>query len=257
MPTVTRDHSAIHYTVTGDGDGLPLICLHGGACRGSDFDAIADALRSQRQVVSVDLRGHGRSVASQGPYDPVTLAGDALAIVDELGLGPVVVVGHSLGGAIALAMVQRGGDVAAIVSIDAPLVLSEGMGDGMRQLVGAYEAGHGAPAFRQFMQSVVGFGGDERARHQMLEGLCESRDEVVHPLVEAVVLFDGTEALERSDFPILQIDAGFGVCDLERLLALRPNAWTAKTAGTGHYPHVESPAQIVAMMRHFFDHHDL
>jgi len=83
------------------GDGPPLLLLHpNGFCAGV-FDPLARRLRGEYRVVGVDLRGHGSS-DDPGTVDRlgyVDCAGDALAVLDHLGIDEVVALGESLGGA--------------------------------------------------------------------------------------------------------------------------------------------------------------
>jgi pimeloyl-ACP methyl ester carboxylesterase len=91
------------------GDGPPLLLLHpNGFCAGF-FDPLAQELRRDFRPVGVDVRGHG---ASERPADLAdctfpNATGDALAVLDALGLDDVVALGHSMGGAIAILLDER------------------------------------------------------------------------------------------------------------------------------------------------------
>jgi pimeloyl-ACP methyl ester carboxylesterase len=82
------------------GDGPPLVLLHpNGFCAGV-FDPLARLLRDEYRPIAVDLRGHGTSDAP-ATYEQcgfVAAAGDAVAMLDGLGLEEVVLLGESLGG---------------------------------------------------------------------------------------------------------------------------------------------------------------
>ncbi|MBY6412804.1 3-oxoadipate enol-lactonase [Rhodococcus sp. BP-252] len=67
----------------------------------SMWDAQVEALSDHLDVIAVDLRGHGTSPVSIGPYTVAELADDVLALLDSLGREHVHLVGLSLGGAIA------------------------------------------------------------------------------------------------------------------------------------------------------------
>jgi pimeloyl-ACP methyl ester carboxylesterase len=84
---------------TGAGDGAPLLLLHGMGATAEVFRGVAD--RAGRPCVLVDLPGHGRSPWS-APYDLGQLCSAVAGAVPEL--ADAVVVGHSLGGVIALAL---------------------------------------------------------------------------------------------------------------------------------------------------------
>ncbi|HTJ35233.1 MAG TPA: alpha/beta hydrolase [Dactylosporangium sp.] len=104
---------------TDSGSGPPMVLLHGGGSGRATWDAFTRSVTGYR-VVAPDLRGHGDS-----PRSPVyTLsdhADDVLELLDELALGPAVLVGHSLGGHAATLVAQRHPDrVARLVLEDPP-----------------------------------------------------------------------------------------------------------------------------------------
>jgi pimeloyl-ACP methyl ester carboxylesterase len=80
-----------------------VIFIHGSVLRMEVWHYQMEALQGHRLVFS-DLRGHGKSTKGEASYSISTLAGDLLATIDELGLEEVVVVGHSVGGQIAMQM---------------------------------------------------------------------------------------------------------------------------------------------------------
>lgn len=80
------------------GLGRPcLLLLHGLLGRASHWAETARRLSPRYRVLALDQRGHGRSDKPGGPYTPDAYAADAIAAVEQLGLGPVTLVGHSMG----------------------------------------------------------------------------------------------------------------------------------------------------------------
>jgi len=94
------------------GKGKPVVLIHGGAVSFQnnyvDFGWIERLNESGLQVIGLDLRGHGKSDKPQdaGSYGTKNLASDVLAVMDELDLDNVSVVGYSLGSAVALHLIQ-------------------------------------------------------------------------------------------------------------------------------------------------------
>jgi pimeloyl-ACP methyl ester carboxylesterase len=84
------------------GSGRPLILLHGGLGSGEMFGPVLPLLAARRQVVAVDLQGHGRTADIDRPLDVRLMAGDIAALIDHLRLEKPDVVGYSLGGGVAL-----------------------------------------------------------------------------------------------------------------------------------------------------------
>ena len=84
------------------GQGQPLLLLHGGLGSIDMFGPVLPALTKERQVIAVDLYGHGRTALGARPISPITMADDVAAVVKKLGYDSVDVFGYSMGGAVAL-----------------------------------------------------------------------------------------------------------------------------------------------------------
>ena len=91
----------LYATVSGQPQGSAILLLHGLFGMGSNLSMIARALIDEYQVHSLDLRNHGRSPdADHMSFSD--MAGDVLAYMDGAGLSKVHVLGHSLGGKVAM-----------------------------------------------------------------------------------------------------------------------------------------------------------
>lgn len=128
---MTQPHSApgqyapvnglqLYYETHGSGE--PLILLHGGFGTGAMFGGVlTPALAARRQVISVDLQGHGRSADIDRPLSPEHLADDIAALLDHLGLSRADLMGYSLGGSVALrTAIQHPEGVRRLVVVSAP-----------------------------------------------------------------------------------------------------------------------------------------
>ena len=97
------------------GDGPPVVLVHAGICDSRMWDPQWETFPRTHRVVRYDLRGFGRSPLAPGPYSPPA---ELIALLDELGLGPVVLVGASMGGGISLQVaVARPDLVSALVLV--------------------------------------------------------------------------------------------------------------------------------------------
>jgi 3-oxoadipate enol-lactonase len=92
--------------VAADGNGGAIVLIHGFPLTREIWNAQASALAQTHRVVRPDLRGMGRSSAPGGPYLMETLAGDLAAVLDALSIDRATIVGHSLGGFVALAFAR-------------------------------------------------------------------------------------------------------------------------------------------------------
>jgi 3-oxoadipate enol-lactonase len=97
MPRFAVDGCELHYETSGHGS--PVLLLHGlGSCT-RDWDRQIPVFAERHTVVAVDVRGHGQS-DKRGPYGIPRFSTDVARLLDALGLGPVHVVGFSMGGMI-------------------------------------------------------------------------------------------------------------------------------------------------------------
>ncbi|MDP3768009.1 MAG: alpha/beta hydrolase, partial [Dehalococcoidia bacterium] len=93
----------LHYAVWGDEPKPPLLMIHGGRDHARNWDRVAEALVDSFCIYAPDLRGHGDSAwAMGGQYSMPEFVLDIAALADAVGREPLSIIGHSLGGAIAL-----------------------------------------------------------------------------------------------------------------------------------------------------------
>ena len=102
--TVVVGGARIYYATYGTRDcaAAPVILLHGGMGNADHFGFQLPALLDTFHVIAIDTRGHGRSTLGKGKLGYHVMAGDVLAVMDELELGKAALVGWSDGGAVAL-----------------------------------------------------------------------------------------------------------------------------------------------------------
>lgn len=93
----------LHYVDWGNLDKPPMLLIHGGRDHARNWDWVAQDLRRDYRIIAPDLRGHGDSQwAVGGEYALVEYVLDVAQLLDALNLFPITIIGHSLGGAIAL-----------------------------------------------------------------------------------------------------------------------------------------------------------
>jgi pimeloyl-ACP methyl ester carboxylesterase len=93
----------LYYEV--HGSGRPLVLLHGGLMTiGLNFGPLLAPLAASRQVIAVELQGHGHTADTGRPMTIEALAGDVVALLDHLGIAEADFYGYSLGGLVACAV---------------------------------------------------------------------------------------------------------------------------------------------------------
>lgn len=99
MSTLRVNGITLYYQITGAGP--PLLFLHGLGSSGRDWERQVAHFASHYRVITVDVRGHGRSDKPAGPYAIPLFAADVVQLLEKLDIVPIHLVGLSMGGMIA------------------------------------------------------------------------------------------------------------------------------------------------------------
>ena len=141
MPFADVGDVRLFYTDEGTGDP-PILFVHGFSCDSHDWSWQIPHFAATHRVIAVDLRGHGRSSVPDGGFDPLTFAADIAGLLDQLDVGPVVAVGHSLGGVIVSALaIEHPDKVQSIVSVDPGYLVDDAAKEPLRAVIDAMRTG--------------------------------------------------------------------------------------------------------------------
>lgn len=246
MPTGSRavvasDGLRLAVTEFG-GAGPPILLLHGLMGRASTWWAVAEWLADHGRVVGLDARGHGRSGA-RGPWTTERMAAD---VVDVLaGLGPAVVIGHSMGGLHGLVAAARcPWLVRALVVEDMGVDFRDRSAAAARAWFTALPQpfpslaavrrsfGHPRAEFGEYMTECV----EERADGYHLLARVEHTTVIAAEWAER----DQWAVLGSVRCPALLVEAGESATpegQMARMAALMPDATHVGLPGTGHLVH--------------------
>lgn len=113
----------INYLETGQLSGTPIVMFHGGAWCWQEYVSLIPGLSETHHVYALDLRGNGKSGWVSDQYRLENFTDDGVAFVDQFKI-PAVLIGHSIGGVVALMVAaRRSTKVKLIIIEDSPLTL--------------------------------------------------------------------------------------------------------------------------------------
>jgi pimeloyl-ACP methyl ester carboxylesterase len=136
--TVAVEGGRLAYGRWGDPSSPAVIALHGVTSTHLDWLHVGRGAHRHLQVIAPDLRGRGGSSDITGPWGMDAHAHDVIALIDHLGLGRAVLVGHSMGGFVAVMTAVRFPErVSGILLVDGglPAVEANAGGDELTRIV--------------------------------------------------------------------------------------------------------------------------
>ena len=255
MATLTRDGITLAYDERGSG-APAFVFVHGWTCDRSFFAPQAEHFGKQHRVVSVDLRGHGESDKPQGEYPISAYADDIAHLIDQLKLGKVIAVGHSMGGITVLQLGAAYPDrVAGIVMVDpAPLTFPPELRAGIEAMVKAIEAGDRTPQ-RDFIENHLFLPKSDRTLvKRVADQMCSAPAHVAAGAMRGILAFDGVGVAARCKVPALHIAATPPLNPPHLMSQWLPNVVNGWTVGAGHFNQLEAATQLNSMIEGFLRH---
>lgn len=232
-----------------DGEGPGIVLVHGWCCDRSFLEPQFEHLRAGHTVVALDLRGHGESdPGPDGAYAIGDLADDVATVVAHAGLEAPVVVGHSMGGLVALECAARGLASAAVLLDPAPILDERGKGHFVRSAPEVARDHDGA--WRRAFAERLLLPTDQVRRDDILSRMPRTPVDVAAAAMRGMGEYDAATALERVAVPVLAIGAARAE-DLRPARRLCPTLTTGQTVGAGHFHQLEVPEQVNAMIDRF------
>ncbi len=252
MPRLQRDSVSLFYEEA-PGGAPPLVLVHGLGCDHSFMAPQFDAFAGAHRVVAVDLRGHGRSDKPQQDYTIPGFADDLAWVLRELALERPVVVGHSMGGAIALELAAEQPErLAGVVVLDTAVLPSPQVWAGVRPVIAALKAPGYQKAARRFFAEAFFLPTDDAERKAaILAAMLATPQYVLASAFENIFAWDLGAAAARCRVPTLYVASSHPRGDVVRFGEACPTLVHGQIVGSGHFLQLEVPDQVNAMIRRF------
>jgi pimeloyl-ACP methyl ester carboxylesterase len=230
-----------------------MLLVHGWACDHTTLAPLMEHFRHSYRVVGVDLRGHGLSDKPRQEYTVAAFADDLASLCGELRIRRPVVIGHSMGGTIALDLGARYGDlVSAVILIDSVILPDAAFVQALKPFARALYGEGYREALRQTVSSLFLATDNSELKSKLLSGMADvPRHVLASSFRNHITDYDATPAVTRCRFPVAYIAAARKLADLDRFRTLCPQLMVAQTLGSGHFSPLEVPDQVNAMIERF------
>lgn len=253
---------SLHYHIVGEG-GTPLLLIHGLFGSADNFRGIARQLSKTRQVISVDLRNHGRSFQHPQQNYPL-MATDIAEVLAELNIDKVNLLGHSIGGKVAMQFaIDYGQLLKKLIVVDiAPRSYPDSHSQIFKNLM--------AVNLAQFNQrsevdaALAALIPDKAVRSFLLmnvtsyDGQLAWRINLDHLFCNYPALLQAITPLAPIVQPTLFISGGnsdyIGTEDRQQIRQWFSNVQLLRIANAGHWVHADKPEAFYQTVESFLNH---
>ena len=236
-----------------DAGGSPLLFVHGFSCDSHDWSWQLPHFAGTHRVIAVDIRGHGSSSAPARGYELPQFAADLAGLLEQLDSGPVVAIGHSLGGAIVAALaVEHPELVKAVVSVDPGYLIPEEFRPVVEAMAGALESGDPVDGSQAFLSGSYSPASPPALKTWHMRRIAGTPGHVLRQTLAG--LFIGPESLgyretsvpylRRRSCPVLAVYTDPDRAAFEATLFQDPTSRSYAWPGSGHWLHQERPVEF-------------
>ena len=253
MPTVRANGIDIAYDDQGSGD-TPVVLLHGFPLDKSMWEAQVQALCGEFRVIAPDLRGHGESQVTPGPYTMELLADDLTGFLDALDIPQVVLGGFSMGGYVAFAFYRKNPDrVSSLMLLDTrPQPDSDDAKKGREDMAQLAEREGAGPIAERLTPRLLS--PDTVANRQDVVDTLSAMitrcpvEGIAGDLRGMALRSDSSDLLPNIEAPTLIVVGDQDVitppAESHSMASIIPNATLVEVSGAGHLSNLENPDEF-------------
>lgn len=226
-----------------------VVLIHGWSCNRGYWENQLAALAERYTVVALDLPGHGASGSNREVWSVDSLGRDVAALVHELGLGRVILVGHSMGGPVSLSaarlLPRRVAGVVAVDSLhDAEMSFDS---DEWRDAMDHFERDF-AGTCELFVRGLYRSDAEPALVAWTIGDMCDARPEVARALLRSFGEFPFVDALAGAGAPVRAINSDMYPTAVEVNRRYNPDFDVVIMSGVGHFPQLERPAVFTEVL---------
>jgi pimeloyl-ACP methyl ester carboxylesterase len=247
-PEITTEPDGVHIEFRRYGKGDPAIVLiHGWATDANYWNAQFDPLKAKYTVVAVDLAGHGASTKNRSDWSMANYGEDVATVARQLPNKQIILVGHSMGGTVALEAAPKIGDrVIGIIVVDAlksiglpPLPRAE-----IERKVAPFRTDFIGEVRKYATGSLFEKGADPVFVQKVAYDMSLEPPAVAVPSLQALLSMDFATVLPNIHVPVLAINSDLGATDETRIRKSLPDFKAEIIPHTGHFLMMEVPDQF-------------
>ncbi|GAP61449.1 putative esterase/lipase HI_0193 [Arthrobacter sp. Hiyo1] len=234
---------------------VPTLLIHGWLCDSDDWIYQLPALRQRCRTIAVDLRGHGRSSAPPDGYSPQIMAADVAALLENLEVDRVVVMAHSSGAEVAVALASQIPEaVHALIAVDPSYGLPEENRARFEEFAARLAGPQGAEVASAHFASIETASTPDHLKEWHVRRPLGAPQHVLQNTMREFALGpEGLRLQPQSDrhllnrqAPVLSFHRDHVRAEADLVRCINPSSSSLVYSGSGHWLHQEQPERFTA-----------
>lgn len=251
---VSNDDVRISYEIHGKGE-LTILLVHGWCIDQTYWASQVNALKSSYRVVTMDLPGFGKSGMNREEWTIETYGEDVSALINQLDLSNVVLVGHSMGGNVILEAATKNDQIIALIGIDNFKDVGSELTDEVQEQVDAFlqmledNFSEIAPAYAE--GSLFHNSTDSLVKKRVMEDFASNNPQSAIGSLKALLVYGSKEQklLSQIDQPLYLINSNASPTSSAGLDSTGVYYEVLEIDSTGHYPMLEKPEVFNSLLK--------
>jgi pimeloyl-ACP methyl ester carboxylesterase len=244
----SHDGVRVPYAIYGGGRPA-LVLIHGWSCNSTYWAAQVATLSERFRVITLDLGGHGQASTGRASWTMDSFGRDVSAVVDAAGLEQVVLVGHSMGGNVAVAAaLHLGKQVQGMIWVDTYKRLGAPRSpEEIQQVLAPFRADF-QKTTEAYVRGMFPAGADKTLVRRVAKDMAASPPSIAVAALEASLIFGRTitQTLEGVEARIIAINADEPPTDVPSMR--RHGVEVVTMRGVGHFPMMEAAERFNSLL---------
>lgn len=248
----------IYYEIYGESE-LTVLFIHGWCIDQAYWDSQVDALKPTYRVITMDLPGFGKSGMNREDWTIEAYGEDVNALINQLNLSRVVLVGHSMGGNVILEAAAKNDQVIALIGIDNFKDVGSELTQDVQEQVDAFlqmledNFSEIAPAYAE--GSLFHNSTDSLVKKRVMEDFAANNPQSAIGSLKALLEYGSKEQelLSQIDHPLYLINSNASPTSSAALGSTGVYYEVLEIDSTGHYPMIEKPELFNSLLKEVLD----
>jgi pimeloyl-ACP methyl ester carboxylesterase len=245
----SADGVEISFEEIGSGEAA-LVFIHGWSCDKSYWKYQTEYFSNNYKVVAVDLAGHGKSGLNRKNYTIELFGDDVAVVVNHLKLSKVILIGHSMGGAVILEAAKKlAGKVIGIIGVDTYQSFVDDWTTEQKE-------GFLKPFKDNFVQTTKGFvrsmfpkNADTTLVNKAAEDMSSAPPEIAISAMKNLFYYNPIPTLEKLNLPLISINCDMYPVSIEENKKHVKNYRVKFMTGVGHFLMIENPDKFNNLLK--------